>query len=299
MMKKLLICFVVFLLTASIVLGGAGVFFVRFALERQYYNDEYDYTVVARRTPNMAVITAHDGIELAARVYRPKKDVGHKWLIALHGYHSDNGACKSIAYKFLPEGYNVLLPDLRAHGESGGKYIGMGWVDRLDLLDWIDYVISIDPRAQIILHGSSMGGATVMMAAGEELPHQVKGVIEDCGYTSIWDISADRLKEDFGLPQFPVMQAANIVSRIMTGLDFSQGSCVEQVAKAKVPILFIHGAEDDFVRTEMVYELYDAWSSPKELLVVEHAGHAQSNYRNAKLYYETVFSFISEYCISE
>ena len=121
-----------------------------------------------------------------------------------------------------------------------------------------------------------MGGAMVMMAAGEELPHHVKGVIEDCGYTSIWGIFADRLRDDFGLPQFPIIRAANIVSRIMTGLDFTKGSCVEQVAKAKAPILFIHGAKDDFARTKRGCELYEACSSPKELLVVENAEHARS-----------------------
>ena len=89
----------------------------------------------------------------------------------------------------MPEqGWNVLLPDMRTHGESEGKYIGMGWLDRLDVLKWIDLIRERDEQAQIILHGVSMGGATVMMTSGEALPENVRAVIDDCGYTSVWDI---------------------------------------------------------------------------------------------------------------
>ena len=75
------------------------------------------------------------------------------------------------------QGYHVLMPDLRGCGESGGDFIGMGWPDRLDMLQWINWIIQRDPEAQIVLHGISMGGATVMMTAGESLPPQVKAIV--------------------------------------------------------------------------------------------------------------------------
>ena len=54
-------------------------------------------------------------------------------------------------------------------------------------------IIEENPDAKIILHGISMGGATVMMCAGENLPSNVKGIVDDCGYTSVWDIFSDEL----------------------------------------------------------------------------------------------------------
>ncbi|MCW0998235.1 alpha/beta hydrolase, partial [Streptococcus anginosus] len=87
------------------------------------------------------------------------------------GYRS-NGKRDMVytALRFAEEGYNVLVPDLRAHGKSSGNKIGMGWLDRLDLLSWISEVLAIDMEAEIILVGGSMGAATVMMASGEKLP---------------------------------------------------------------------------------------------------------------------------------
>lgn len=190
----------------------------------------------------------------------------------------------------------MLTPDMRAHGESEGKYIGMGWLDRKDVLQWIDFIIARDPQAEIILHGVSMGGATVMMVSGEELPENVKGIVEDCGYTSVWDIFADELAYLFHLPTFPMLDAANLMSKIRAGYDFREASAVKQVAKSTVPMVFIHGSEDNFVHTDMVYEVYEACQTPKELLVVEGAGHGQAYQMDPELYFTTVFDFLDREC---
>ena len=181
---------------------------------------------------------------------------------------------------------------MRSHGDSEGKLIGMGWLDKEDVKLWIDYVLDLDPEAEIVLHGVSMGGATVMMTSGEDLPENVKAIIDDCGYTSVWDEFTDEARYLFHISQFPILYTASAVSKIRAGYSFQEASAIEQVKKTNIPIFFIHGSEDNFVNTDMVYSLYDACPTQKDIYVVEGAGHGQSLYLDPDLYFEKVFSFI-------
>ena len=243
-------------------------------------------------------ITSDDGLNLVGEIYWNEQE-SHKWLIGVHGYTSSKEEYNNTGYQYAKEGYNVLLFDQRSHGESEGKYIGMGWLEKDDLLNWIDFVIEKDNQAQIILHGTSMGGATVMMTSGEALPSNVKGIVEDCGYTSVWDMFANELDYLYGLPTFPVLNAAQLVAQIRAGYNFKEASCVEAVKKATVPMLFIHGGADSYVLTDMVYDVYEACPTTKDILIVEGAGHAESYQIDPELYYNTVFNFIEENCITE
>lgn len=237
------------------------------------------------------VNSAKDGTYLKAK-YVQDKDI-HQWVIVIHGYKSDNQNMMSFGAKYQEKGYNVLLPNNRAHGNSEGDYIGMGWLDKDDIALWVEWIIKMDPQAQIILHGVSMGGATTMMASGDNLDHVI-GYIEDCGYTSVWDIFASELDKRFSLPTFPVLDISNLVARQKAGYDFKEASSVEQLKKTKEPMLFIHGGKDDFVPTSMVYEVYEAAQCEKELFIVDEAGHAESKDYNPEAYWNKVFQFIDE-----
>ena len=115
-------------------------------------------------------ITSEDGLVLKGDIFYAPRD-SHKWLLAVHGYTGRRTDMQNIACFYGEKGYHVLTPDLRGQGKSGGKLIGMGWPDRLDLLQWMHYLIErFGSEIQIVLHGHSMGAATVMMAAGERLP---------------------------------------------------------------------------------------------------------------------------------
>ena len=234
-----------------------------------------------------------DGLSLRGE-YALNPEASHRWLIAVHGYRGNHSQMLTFAYFYSQQGYNVLLPDLRGCGESEGDYIGMGWPDRKDMLQWIDWIIQRDPEAQIVLHGISMGGATVIMTAGEDLPPQVKAIVEDCGYTSVWDIFRDEMQVLFHLPAFPILHIASMISSYRAGYSFSEASSLEQVKKAKVPMLFIHGEKDNFVHTEMVYPLYEACPTEKALLVVQGAGHGSSFLMDTDLYFGTVFRFLEK-----
>ena len=243
-----------------------------------------------------AEIISDDGLKLKGDLFRSDVEETHRWLLAIHGYTGRRSDMWDVAGFYAGWGYHVLTPDMRAHGESEGDYIGMGWLDRKDVLKWIDYIIELDPEAEIILHGISMGGAAVMMTSGEKLPEQVKGIVEDCGYTSVWDIFDDELAYLFHLPAFPILYIASGISSLRAGYSFGEASALEQVKKSEVPILFIHGDEDNFVHTEMVYKLYEACTSPKDILVIEGAGHGAAYGTDPDLYFSTVYDFLEREC---
>ena len=221
---------------------------------------------------------------------------GHRYAILFHGYTGAAWQMAPYGRMFYDMGYSVLTPDARAHGESGGDYIDMGWLERPDVLGWIDSVTGADPDAEIVLLGVSMGGATVMMAAGEDLPDNVKCIVEDCGYSSVWDEFRLQLKNVFGLPAFPLLNAASLACRIRAGYSFQEASSVRQLQKAAVPMLFIHGDADTFVPFSMLDVVYEACASPeKEKLVVRDAAHGAAADTDPELYGDTVTDFVKKY----
>lgn len=240
-------------------------------------------------------IQSRDNLRLRARELRLYPD-SHYWLIGVHGYRS-NGK-RDMGYpgkEFSGMGYNVLIPDLRAHGASAGEIIGMGWLDRLDLLEWINYLVEKDAAANVLLYGGSMGAATVMMTSGEVLPKNVVGLIADSGYTSVEAEFATILKAAFHLPAFPIIPMADFWSKRLAQYSLAEASAVKQLQKNSLPILFIHGTGDKFVPHQMSYQNMEAAAGEKELLMVEKAPHLSSIIYEPEVYRETIQAFIKTY----
>jgi fermentation-respiration switch protein FrsA (DUF1100 family) len=193
-------------------------------------------------------------------------------------------------------GFSVLLPDARAHGGSEGRYIGFGWPERLDYLRWIAWLEEKEGRgAGIVLHGVSMGGATVMMASGENLPPSVKAIVEDCGYTSVEEELAWQMGRLYHLPAWPLIPLTSALTKARAGWSFAEASALDQVRKSKTPILFIHGDADQFVPFSMQYRLYEACPAPKELLVIGGAGHGKAYDTEPVAYEARVRLFVENY----
>lgn len=253
----------------------------------------------SEKTPQEKLeIKAEDDITLRATAYYNKTEnqENHNWAIVAHGYRSTPSGVASVGMHFYKEkGYNVLIPSMRATEESEGKYIGMGWLDKDDIIGWINKIIEKDKNAKIILHGSSMGAATVLMASGEKLPSNVKGIIADSSYTSVWDIFKSELKVRFNLPPFPLMQMFRVIARIQAKYDIKEASVINQVKKSKTPTLLIHGDADDFVPVTMEPEIYNAIPGEKEQLIIKGAGHTKSRYREPETYYKKIYEFIDKY----
>ena len=321
-LKRILIVILAIIIISIIITVGVGNYFVNYAIlrtgnggDREVKNkdsievanidNEAEKIINNNRTEEKQLaeqwietinsekvkVTAKDGIILKGTEYI-KDDQSNDWAIILHGYRSSPDSVISIGRHFSEEGYNVLIPYMRATGESEGEYIGMGWLDKDDLQCWINKIIEQNNNANIVLHGSSMGAATVLMASGDDLPSNVKAIIEDSGYTSVWDIFASEAKARFNLPAFPVLNMFEIVANFRAKYDIKKASALEQVKKANIPILFIHGDSDDFVPEYMCEQLYNAANCKKEKLIIQGAGHTESRYKEPETYYNKIFEFL-------
>ena len=210
--------------------------------------------------------------------------------LVLHGWRNCAIDFLFLARVYAQEmGYNVVLPDLHAHGQSEGETIQMGWLDRRDVLHWM----SLFQTDTMVVHGVSMGGATTMMLSGEKMPDGIRDIrfVDDCGYTSVWDEFRGELRNQFGLPEFPLMYGASLLCQLLYGWDFSEASALRQVGKCQQPMLFIHGDSDGFVPTEMVYRLHEAKPEPKELWITKDTRHATSYKNHRQEYIERIRQF--------
>lgn len=243
-------------------------------------------------------ITSFDGLKLHATYFPAVGESGNdnKIVICFHGYTGEGLSNHvAIADYFLKNGYAMLLPDARAHGQSEGEYIGFGCPDRKDALGWIEWAIQeCGSDVKIMLYGTSMGGATVLMTSGLELPANVKGIVSDCGFTSPKEVFTHVLNNMYHLPAFPAIQGANLINKKFAGYGMDECNAKREVQKATVPILFIHGSADTFVPTSMCYEIYDNCCSPKRMLIVEGASHAESYYKDTEAYEKALTEFAAE-----
>lgn len=236
------------------------------------------------------------GIQLHA-YYIAAPQPTKKTAVIVHGYTDNAIRMFMIGYLYNHDlRFNILLPDLQHHGDSEGPAIQMGWKDRLDVMQWMHLANHLyGDSTRMVVHGISMGGATTMMVSGEPQPSFVKCFVEDCGYTSVWDEFAHELKTSFHLPSFPLMNTTSWLCQRKYGWNFKEASSLDQVAKCRLPMFFIHGADDTYVPTWMVYPLYEAKSDPKELWIVPGAKHAVAYKENKAEYTRRVKNFVDKY----
>ena len=233
-----------------------------------------------------------DGLRLHATWF-PQGEC-KKIVICFHGYTSQGMKdYLGLSGYYLKNAYSMLLVDERAHGESEGKYIGFGCLDRIDALKWINWVLrKCGEDVEILLHGTSMGGATVLMMSSLELPEQVKGIVSDCAFTSPKEVFSHVLKSMYHLPAFPVMNISNFLNKRFAGYDLDECNAAREVKKAKVPILFIHGSGDTFVPYSMCETMYENCASSKKKLIIEGAAHAECYYKDTDAYENALTEFI-------
>ncbi|MBQ0084427.1 MAG: alpha/beta hydrolase [Clostridiales bacterium] len=219
--------------------------------------------------------TSFDGYRLRARYYEVDKNAPLE--IMVHGYKSIalRDYCGSLK-ETLDRGINVLLVDQRAHGESEGRCLSFGILERYDCLSWARFAYDkFGKDKKIILVGVSMGAATVLMASELELPENVVGIIADSGYSSAEAI----IKKVIGDMKLPVKLAypfAYIGAKIFGRFNLRERTVTDAVKNCKIPVMIVHGADDRFVPCEMCKEIYEACTAPKILLTVKEAGHGLS-----------------------
>ena len=248
-------------------------------------------------TPHETVsITARDGVKLVGHFVgctEPKRAI-----IAMHGWRSSWAKDFGMISDFLHENAcAVLYAEQRGQNESGGSYMGFGLTERFDCLDWINWLNGSGYETfPLYLCGVSMGAATVLMASGFTLPENVHGIIADCGYTSPYAIWKHIAENNLHL-RYDKWMRDTIDEMCRERINFSSDdfSCTKALERCRVPVLFIHGTDDNFVPIEMTYENYKYCDAPKRLLVVPGAGHGMSYAVDKERYEQTVLQFWRDY----
>jgi fermentation-respiration switch protein FrsA (DUF1100 family) len=228
-----------------------------------------------KQDPEILNMMSYDGLKLTAKFIQNKAETG-KAVILVHGFRNTGDDMGKLAEFYYEQGFDILLPDARGHGDSEGDYIGYGWHDRLDTIDWIDVLINKYDETNIMLHGNSMGAATVLMASGEQLPDEVKAIVSDSAYSTMKEELTHQLKHIYKLPAFPLLNVTSMITKIRAGYTFNEVSAIKQVKKNTLPLFIIHGDGDDLVPTKMANAIYDAAGGDKALWIVPGAGHTKA-----------------------
>ncbi len=227
-------------------------------------------------------------------------DNGHpeKWAIVFHGFTSGPEGMYHYAYPYGEMGFNLILPSMIGHAQDENRYCSMGYHDRYMGLDWINYVVSVNPDAEIVLHGESMGAATTMLITGESLPKNVKCAVADCGFTNCFEEYTHVANKQIAPQIVPLLPVLSKYSELRGNFNFKKCSPIDAVQKSETPTLFVHGERDDFVPFTMLARLVEACSAEKEFFTVKSAAHAESSIKEPKLYWENVYNFVKKHVTS-
>ena len=240
-------------------------------------------------------IKSYDGLSLKATLIKHSAENSARVAICCHGYGTTPRSVQPQARLFYNRGFDVLLPAMRGHDASEGR-VGMAWLDRFDLLRWLDKIINkYGKEVQIALFGVSMGGSTVIAASGMNLPAQVKCVIDDCGFSSQYDEYAACLGS-LPLPASLAMLPLAAGVRLVHGYSVRSADITKFAADMTVPALFIHGEADTFVPCALGKKLFDACASPdKKFYSVPNAIHAGAYAADKQAYANEFTSFVEKY----
>lgn len=236
-------------------------------------------------------ILSRDGLRLVGRYYHQRD--GAPIHIQFHGYRGsasrDLSAVNHVARNL---GYNTLVVDQRAHGQSQGNTMTFGIRERWDCVAWAEYTAErFGDQIPIFLYGISMGAATVLMAADLPLPANVAGIIADCPYSSPMGIIR-KICRDVHIPGWIAVPLETAAAGLWGGFWLHHGSAVTSVQRARVPILLIHGNEDKYILPDMSRKIRDHCSSQCYLELFPGAAHAGSCLTDTPRYQRILEMFV-------
>ena len=220
------------------------------------------------------------------------KNDSKKFVIITHGYTDNRYGSVKYCHMYRRMGYQVLLYDLRHHGENKSCYCSMGYKEHKDILAVADYLkITYGNDITICLHGESLGCASSILALGKR--EDFDFCVADCGFSDLYKLLAYQAKQSLHIPA-AFARLTSAMCYLMHGHNFSGIRPIDSFKTNKTPIFFIHGAADDFIPAQMSKDMYEACQSYKKIAIVEGAAHARSYEKDQEKYEEMVEKFLKE-----
>lgn len=219
-------------------------------------------------------IISFDGLRLTAKYFEYSPDSVIELMF--HGYRGNaERDLSGGVQRCFSLGRSAFIVDQRGCGGSEGNVISFGVNEHRDCLRWLGYMEKTFPGRKIILTGISMGASTVMTCADKDLPESVIGILADCGYDSAENI-IKKVIRGMGLPAGPAYPFVKLGARLFGRFDLEEVSPLKALPGAKVPVIFFHGEDDDFVPCDMSRHCYEVCASRKRLVTIPGAGHGLS-----------------------
>ena len=221
--------------------------------------------------------------------YSASKKPSGKIAFIVHGYRSNHAETAGVWRSFYKRnGFDLFCPDNPAAGQSGGKYIGFDFFESKAALSWIDFLKEkYGEDIQIIMHGFSLGGASVIRMS-DEVPDNVRFIIDDCGFTA----AGDFLRNQLGILYEPIRW----INKKIAGYDIKDTDVRPHLRREKTPILFAHGKMDKKVPFSMGLEMYTNCRSEKDCFFVDNADHMECYFLEPEGYEKKIKEFIKRYC---
>lgn len=248
--------------------------------------------IMAQFSYEPITITSFDKTRLHGRYYHFRD--GAPLMILMHGYrsHAFRDCCGGHALT-KKMGYNALVVDQRAHGESEGRTISFGINERQDLLCWANYAVRrFGNQIPIVLSGLSMGAATVLMASELDLPKNVVAIMADSPYSSPAAI-INKVCADMHYPVTICRPLLRLGAKIYGGFNLREASAEEAVKHTSIPILILHGEDDHFVPCDMSRKIAENAPDNVHLHTFDHAGHGLCYMTDPRRYERVVYQFLS------
>lgn len=258
-------------------------------------DDTADQAWMKQQDTEQLQLTTTDEVRIGR--YLPAASSSDKTVVLLADDVRFGSSQTAPLIRFYQEqlGYNVFVPDRRGQGASEGT-VNYGWLDRLDLIDWTNQLMEETGTRHVVYHGVGIGGATVLLAAGEPtVPKQVKAVISEGAYARLDDWFQSLAKVNLPYPAGPSLAVASSFNKVEQDFFYGDVSVTRQTSRIMVPTLFIQGMEDKVVPPRMVYELYQAKPGIKQLYPVRGAGHGSIYSDNPENYKKRLRLFVQPF----
>lgn len=246
-----------------------------------------------RQEGKMVYVKAYDGVKLAGKIFI--KENAKKNIILFHGYRGKPEGDFCLENEWLKTlDVNILCVYQRGIYPSEGKYITMGVKESRDVHSWVNFIIE-QFDLPTFLWGVSMGASSIMFSLENEMPSQVKGIIADCGYTNVYEQFKNEIKP---MVTTPIAVCAlffyNWWCHLFLHFGLKNFNSLRILSKNEIPMLFVHGKEDKFVKTYFTEQNYMANKGEKELLLVEGATHNKSFCVNPEEYKKMVLNLLKK-----
>ena len=297
MAKKIIIVFVIVLVIAGAIVFGVAWNFSNQLISPQPHtcnNEHFIYCGGASELgiPFEDVSFANDeNLTLRGWFFPAKAKTA---IIMVHGITANRKEGLRWVKALHTAGYNLLLFDLRNHGESDKSISGMGLKEKDDVIAAVNFLVSHKGIKEIGVFGVSMGASTAIQAMAKD--KRIKAGVFEAGFANLGDLLAEIAKRDFGLPRFPMIDAVMVVYSMRGGFDAGTINPEDYIGKiSSRPVFIIHCDNDDYIAYKHGIRLFKAAHEPKMMWTAHCNKHARAWQSNPKEAEKKVVEFFKRY----